>query len=318
MNSSYFRKGYKIQGLRGRRLRRWDVRIWIWEDFKDYEERSAKRKMNFMEIQHIIDIHESYKKSIHSLVDDLGFWYHFINNWAIPEFQKQNQPRLIRSSGYGAYDHSPVLPEGYFKMSLEIREIHSQDLEQHSNNFFNWLMNLSLVRAYNALEILLLKTINTAFLNLQTNTFTSKRERNKIDKEIDRLLNIKSERINNKHLIQFLKENSTDFNSWLQLKVRVDTTITWQNFFYLISVLRHCIVHQAMVLHQDLINDINSKASKDFFERYFSLTDVGNNSFELQPIQDKFNNFLDMIIEFAVNTLKFVSGQPDFKFLKMY
>jgi hypothetical protein len=202
-------------------------------------------------------------------------------------------------------------------MSADINEIHSEDLEKHSDSFFNWLMNLAIVRAYNALEILILQTINAAYLN-SFNTLSDKKEMNKIHSEIDRLLINKSSRLNNKHLIQFLKEQSAAFNSWIQFKVRVDCQTTWDDFFYLNSVLRHCIVYQAMLLNKNSLNDINSKSSKDLFNRYFKIKEVGINSFELQPIQDRFDDFLNMTIGIATNTLKFVSNQKDLSFLRMY
>lgn len=276
-----------------------------------------KSQISQATVNEIIAIHEEYRKSVHIPVDDLRFWGHFINNWAIPEYQRQNEPRIIHSSGYGVYDFSDAFNKGFLKMSSEVRNIHSKDLEEHSGDFFNWLMNLSLVRAYNALEILILQSTNACFLNLGIKTSASKRDMNKIHSEIGKKLNLKSDRVNNKHLIQFLCENSDDFKKWVKDKVRYDGLITREDFFYLISVLRHCVVHQAAILSKDSLNEINSKSSKDFFSQFFTLVDAGNNCYEFKPIQEKFIYFLDLSIEFAVNTLTFVAKQPNFRFLKM-
>jgi hypothetical protein len=268
-------------------------------------------------VQDFIGIHESYKKSTFQLEVELSFWHHFITQWAIPEYQKQFGPRLMNSAGYSTYDSSAFIPEGYLKMSTDIHEIHSQDLEYHSESLFNWVMNSALVRGYNALEILMLQAINTAYLHLPGKNPSKRVEINKIHSEVVRSLALQIDRNNNKHLIQFLKEKSPEFASWIQLQVRVDMSTTWEEFFYLNSILRHSIVHQAMILHKDLVNDVNSKSCRDLFERHFKLSDVGNNSFELHPIQALFNNFLALTIEFAVNTLKFSGGQQNLDFLNL-
>jgi hypothetical protein len=140
---------------------------------------------------------------------------------------------------------------------------------------------------------------------------------NKIHTEISTALAIPTDRTNNKHLIQFLKENSLEFQSWIKLPIRIDLPTTWEDFFYLISVFRHCVVHQAMIIHRDTINDLNSRQCKDIFHRHFNLVDAGNDSFEIRPIQESLTNVLFLITEFAVNTLKFMSGQKDLQFLKM-
>lgn len=263
------------------------------------------------------NIHETYKKSLFLLEVDLRFWQHFITQWAIPEYQKQFGPRLMNSAGYGTYDNSPFLPSGYFKMSDDIHEIHSQDLTDHSDRLFNWVMNLSLVRAYNSLEILILQAINVAFLHLPVKNLTSKKEMNQVHGEIIKSLTVPSSRNNNAHLIHFLKEKSPQFASWVQLKMRIDLDTTWDDFFYLTSVLRHTIVHQAMILHTDILNDIRSKSCRGLFDRHFTLSDAGNKTFELEPVQELFNNYLAHTIEFSVNTLKFISGEKDLKFLSL-
>jgi hypothetical protein len=269
-------------------------------------------------IQDLVDIHESYKESMFNLTVKLQFWQHFITQWAIPEYRKQFGDRLMNSAIYATYDSSPTNSEGYLKVSPGADYIHSQDLDLHSEELFNWVMNHSLVRGYNALEILLLQAINNTYLHLSIKSYSSRKEVNKIHSEVTKALAIPSDRSNNGHLIQFLKETCREFQSWIQLPVRIDLPTTWEDFFYLISVLRHCIVHQAMLIHLDTVNGLNSRPCKGIFQRHFNLIDTGNDSFELRPVQETLNNLLHLINEFAANALKFMSGQNDLRFLRMH
>jgi hypothetical protein len=269
-------------------------------------------------IQDLVDIHESYKKSMFELGVELQFWQHFITQWAIPEYRKQFGDRLMNSAIYVTYDNSPMQSEINLKCSPDAHYIHSKDLELQSKELFNWVMNHSLVRAYNALETLLLRAINSAYLHLPVKSYSSRREVNKIHTVVVKALAIPTDRTNNKHLIQFLKENCPEFQSWIELPMRIDLPTTRDDFFYMISVLRHCIVHQGMVIYRDTVNELHSRRCKDLFHRHFHLVDAGNDSSEIRPVQETFTNVLALITEFSVNTLKFMSGQQDLQFLRMH
>lgn len=270
-----------------------------------------------IELKNIIQIHSDFRKSIHALDSDLNFWNHFVTKWAIPEYQKQNRSQVIHASAYSTYDNDIDTGEGYLKLHKLVREIHSDDLMDHSSVLFNWVKSLSIVRVYNALEILLLQTIDTTFFDSELTPLVRKADINRINQRVIEAIIVKANKINNKHLIQFLRENSDDFNSFISMQINRSVTTTWDSFFYLISVLRHVVVHQAMLINGDLLNEIKSKDCYDVFKNHFDLVDLGNGSFELQPVQSKFDGFVGMAVQFAVNTLKFIAKQPDFKFLDM-
>ncbi|MBX9782447.1 MAG: hypothetical protein K2X48_04050 [Chitinophagaceae bacterium] len=270
-----------------------------------------------MIFRNFVEIHNQYRKSVHALNDDLRFWAHFINNWAIPEYKRLNVPMIIYESAYSTYDSSIETSSDLLKFHSEGREIHSDDLEIHSKDFFNWLMNLSIVRAYNSLEILMLQVIDVIFLGSNFNSVLGKQDINRINNSVIEHLITPSDRINNKHLVNYLCENSPSFNQWIQAELRIDCSTTWHEYFYLMSVLRHIVTHQAMVLNKNLLNEIKSKYCKDVFERYFKVNEIHKNMYELKPNQDNFLSLLDFSMQFAANTLKFIAKEPNFDFLDM-
>lgn len=270
-----------------------------------------------MEVEDVIKIHNQYRKTVHALNDDLQFWAHFINKWAIPEYKKQNASIEIYASLYGTYDSSIETGSDLLKIHSESRKIHTDDLEIHSKGFFDWLMNLSIVRAYNSLEILILQLIDVAFLDSKFNTVLSKQDINRINNKVGELLISPFDRTNNKHHINFLCENSILFKQWIHTKLRPDTTAVWQDYFYLMSVLRHVITHQGMILNKNLLNEIKSKSCKDIFQNYFNTTEISKDIYELKPNQENFISFLDLSIQFAANSIKFIAKEPNFDFLDM-
>jgi hypothetical protein len=268
-----------------------------------------------VDISKIIQIQSSFQKSLHALDSDLNFWNHFITKWAIPEYQAKNPARVIHASAYSTYDNDTKTGKGRLKLHREIREIHSDDLPMYSDVLFNWVEGLTIVRVYNALEILLLQLIDVVYFNSEVTPLTKKKEINGIESRIREELGKESNKVNNAHLIKFLKLKSPEFDEWINLSVRPDLKSTWDDYFLLISILRHVVAHQAMLINKDTINKINSKSCREVFSRHFDLFDLENGSFELKPIQGRFNIFINFATEFAVNSLKIISKQKDINFL---
>lgn len=268
-----------------------------------------------IDLSTIVKIHSDFQKSIHYLDSDLNFWNHFVTKWAIPEYQKTNKAQVIHSSAYATYDNEVENGESWLKLHHDIREIHSDDLKLHSKVLFGWVEGLSIVRVYNALEILLLQTIDVCYFEAVVKPLTRKNDVDLIHQRIEAFLGSKKDRKNNKHLLAFLRLKSEEFNKWVDQPVRRGLAANWDEFFYLISILRHVVVHQALLINRDLLNEIKSRKCHEIFSRHFNLIDLGNNSFELQPIQENFKGFISLSVQFAVNTLKFVSKQSDVSFL---
>lgn len=268
-----------------------------------------------IDLSKIVKIHSDFQKSIHHLDSDLNFWNHFVIKWAIPEYQTKNKAQVIHSSAYSTYDNVAETGEGWLKLHHDIREIHSDDLKLHSKVLFCWVEGLSIVRVYNALEILLLQAIDVVYFGEAVKPLTRKNDVDDIHQRIEAVLGGKKDRKNNKHLIAFLRLKSEEFNKWVDKPVRKGMSANWEEFFYLISILRHAVVHQGLLINRDLLNEIKSRECYEIFSKHFDLIDLENNSFELQPIQENFKGFIGMSVQFAVNTLKFVSKQSDVSFL---
>jgi hypothetical protein len=269
-----------------------------------------------MNTQAFVAIHEAYKKNMHMLSIDLSFWSHFINQWAIPEYQQQFGNKLMQSTSYGVYDHSPLSSMALLKTAHDIHEIHSQDLPAHSSTFFSWLHNHAHVRAYNALEILILETINCAYLNSAFDVHVGRSGVNAITSKVAELWpDSKKDRNNNNQLIYCLRANCPDFEAWLKQLVRIDVKTTWKGFFELASKLRHCVTHQAMIVHYKMANEIKAQNNSDLFYRHFDLVVAGKATYELKPIQLNFDNWLEYYKEFGITILKLVTEQSYLNFL---
>ena len=68
--------------------------------------------------------------------------------------------------------------------SNETFTIEIDDLMHNSNSFFNWIMNLSLIRMYNAVELLLLRAIRERYFATLADPAAGKKGTNKLLAEI--------------------------------------------------------------------------------------------------------------------------------------
>lgn len=268
-----------------------------------------------IDVSKINQIHSDFQRSLHALDSDLMFWNHFINKWSIPKYQAENPAQVIHASAYSAYDTQIQTGLSRLRLHYSIREIHSDDLPEYSKVLFNWIEGLAIVRIYNAIEILLLQIVDVVYFDSDVKHLTRKKDINHIIKKIETALGANIDKSNNKHLISFLRLKSDEFNFWIDQQINIDISSTWEDYFYLISVLRHVVVHQAMLINKDLLNEIRSKTCYEVFCRYFEVVDLENDSYELQPIQERFNSFINTSVQFAVSTLQFVAKENDVKFL---
>jgi len=177
-----------------------------------------------------------------------------------------------------------------------------------------------LLKGYNAIEILLLQSIQLAFYPEFVDPLAGKKESEKIQKEVkDFLKNNKCsiDKRNNRHIIQFLRQKSAKVNSFLSQLVRIDVKTNWEAFFELISLLRNIIAHHGMIVTLDVQNEINSRAS-DLFNRNFDIVSdgVGNQTLKFKDIH-RFQSFIDYFNDFTLNTAKFIFDQPDLSFMDL-
>ena len=119
---------------------------------------------------------------------------------------------------------------------------------------------------------------------------------------------------NNRHLIEFLRSKSNSFNAFADNKMNVDLMTTWANFFELLSILRNVVAHQGTVITNDTLNEIKSK-SRDIFERYFEVTWDTTGDKHISPKENGIVSLIGVMNDFVVNTVKFINGEKDFKFI---
>jgi hypothetical protein len=177
-------------------------------------------------------------------------------------------------------------------------------------------MNLSILKAYNLCEILLFRSIQLLFFPSLNNPIESRKYTNAINTEIKKNLP-KPDSTNNRHIIEFLKLKVQKFDTFSDQKIRIDLTTNWASFFEMFSILRHIITHQGSIVDINTHNQIKSKA-KDIFERHFDLFENNLGFKILNPLEgDLFSDFINLINDFSLNTVKFIFNETDLSFLDM-
>lgn len=258
-----------------------------------------------------------YQTSVHQLETDVQFWKYFLTT-SIERYKKDNPVnRWIRQSGFSIYDIPIDGSGGWLKSSDMISSIEIDDLTSHNNNFFTWIMNLAVTRAYNLVELLLLQVIQFKYFP-SLDPPLRKKQVNKLNSAIKDYLKANSKTIdttNNRHILLFLKEKSTSCSEFLSLPVRIDWNTNWESFYELFSILRNIIAHDGMIINKDSYNSLKSVA-KDMYLHFFnSLTDDSDSEILQLKNEEYFGNFLILVNDLAGNLIKFIAEKPDLKFI---
>lgn len=267
----------------------------------------------------ILTAFKVYQEAVFTLQTDYHFWQSFLQH-AINGYKNRNT-RLeeVFSAIFYAYDINPKTNTGLLKTYERTFLIKNMDLDEHIQNFFTWVTNLAIIKTYNALEVFLLQAIHLKYFPDYKNPIEGKKAVGHINKAIREYLKIQkinSDTTNNRHIIEFLKLQTTDIKTFLKLPVGIDFTTDWGNFFELISILRNAIAHQGTILSLDTQNEIKSK-SNDIFLRHFALAKDDNDNMKLYPILDQFLNLISLYNNFAVNMVKLMYKENDLTMFKM-
>jgi hypothetical protein len=269
--------------------------------------------------QEILKAFSKYKDVIWGIDRDIQYWQSFLK-WSIKEYQEKNKDsRLLFETGFFAYDIDYDTQGGLLKSRSETFEILSSDLENHRQDFMNWVMNFSIIKAYNGLELFFLQVINVVYFKETKNPIENKRTNDKIQKGIKDFLileGIEYDTKNNRHILEFFKAHSGNYTSFLKKYVRVDLKTDWETFFELLSVLRNIIAHNGMMISIDVHNEIKSK-SKDIFQKHFEVISDNKGTKHLRPKETSFNDFIQIINDFVLNSVKHIMNQADLSFLDM-
>ncbi len=262
-------------------------------------------------------IFHKYVSIVYPVKSDLRFWNQFLDT-SIRRYQEENPDnRWISDSLFAIYDID-ITTNGFWLNNIKYNiTIEIKDLQNHRHNFFQWVTNVAMVRVYNALEMMLIEAIHLAY-------FPTKKPPTEGKKELNNLLNcirtiLKSEGLdvdtkNNRHIIQFLKFQSSEFSRFLSCKVREGSSVNWQELFEMFSILRNVVAHQGATIDDGTQNELLSKG-KDIYRLFFNLKKSLNDFELLSAKPDTFENFISIVDDFSGNTLKFIANEDDLKFL---
>ncbi len=265
---------------------------------------------------------EDYKNVVFDTTTiGLSFWSRFLDYSIELYFDKHPEKKngWLRKSVFSVFDINPNIRNGYSKQHDIIHEILANELGNHKVELFEWMMNLSLLKIYNALEILLLRSIQLKYFPALKDPLLGRKEMNEIGREIKNYLKIKSvnaDTNNNRYLIKYIELNSNDFINFIKFPVRIDKKTNWEDFFEMVSILRNVVAHNNMLVTNNTLNEIKS-CGKDIFEQYFDLRKTVSGSIILSPKQDlgTFSNFINLFNEFGLNAVKFIFEENDLQFL---
>lgn len=265
----------------------------------------------------ISTIFNSYRNIVFMVQNDLSFAESMLDA-AFTKFDKSSYDKL-QSSIYAVYDIEHDTEHGMLKSFGEGNHISVEDLPIYKQRFLSWTLNLSILKIYNAMEIFMLQAIwAKSFPHLQDPIKDKSANDILIRKIKDTLVEngVSVDTRNNRYLISFFTAVSPTCASLMTQPMRVDLKTNWSAFFELISTLRNVIAHQGTIVTNNLKNEINSKAG-DIFKRHFELQKDLNDNLNLQPNISQFSNFIALVNDFTLNTIKFFFNEPNLDFLGM-
>jgi len=260
---------------------------------------------------------DNYKESIFNIDHDLRFWKHFLKT-STDSFPL-TVDREVSTAIFTVYDHQYDKIAGHLKTHEKVYKTDASELQNKSNDFFTWVMNLSILNAYNSMEVLILQAIQLKYYPALKNPIDGKKQTDIIQGQIKNYLKSNSIKVNTKnndHIIQFLVSKSSKIKAFLNLRMNTDLQTKWIDFFHLLSILRNIIAHCTMVVQPDVHNEIKS-ISKDIFLRHFEIKNNINGLPILNPRTEIFNNFLHRINSLTINLYKFVFDESDLSFVGM-
>ena len=87
---------------------------------------------------------------------------------------------------------------------------------------------------------------------------------------------------------------------------------SWEDFFEFISIIRHIIVHNGMIVSSEERNIVNSKFKK-LFDLYFQFF-KDENGLDVLRVNETTGviNIISMCNEFALNTAKYIFEMKNF------
>jgi hypothetical protein len=265
-----------------------------------------------------LQIFDDYKfQSVNNL--NYLFYFDLFTKDLVKEYLKiHSEEKILHEAGFSLFNQNDTNISAWLHTHTDTFKITTKTLEDSRIKFFQFAINSGIVRAYNILEIFLLRIIRLRHYGNFADPRSNKKSLNKLKRQIrdDLLKNqLNDDTSNNFYLINFLKWKSSKFENFLQRKMNLDNDMTYENFFQTISLLRHIIVHQEMMITNDVLNHLKQIGS-EILDRYFVDLDRKKSHIELKPMPmtTSINLFL-LIDEFSGNCLKFYLDKNNFEFI---
>ncbi|MBK7938026.1 MAG: hypothetical protein IPJ82_13450 [Lewinellaceae bacterium] len=224
-----------------------------------------------------IDMYPPVQKfitSMHEIGTDFVIWKLILDN-VVVDFEKESDSEIdLLSSIFEVYDFDSSTGKGELTAYKRgAKTITTKNISVQKDAFFRWIMNLSIPRVYNAIEILLLSAVMDEYFNKELDLKKFKTQQGEMNRAIRDYFDNNSlgryESKNNRHILKYLGHKSAEINNFLNQNVRVDLNVNWQQFFEFISILRNVVTHNGMMMSKDVINQINSNA-ESLYGKYFS------------------------------------------------
>jgi len=130
-----------------------------------------------------------YRDTVFKVDTDIKFWHSFLQS-SIIEFQNNpSSQEIVFEAIFHVYNIDQNTGSGLLKTMNKIEEKKTIDLGSQCNDFFAWLMLLSILRTYNAVEILLLQSIQITYYPSKKDPTISKNAWDIVNREIKSEIN---------------------------------------------------------------------------------------------------------------------------------
>ncbi|MDR3712345.1 MAG: hypothetical protein P4L51_05990 [Puia sp.] len=270
---------------------------------------------------HIEGIYRQFRKSIASVEWMIQFWGPFLK-YTLEQYLSKQDDRQVFGAIFTAYN-IPVSPqeEMWLWKAPDQFSLNTDEMEVYRKQFFHLVMNFGLVRAYQAIEMLLFQAAVIAHFpkNLpEVGKNATKMGDALIKKAFREDINLGHlETKNNRHLLRFHAYHSPDFGRFMQETTRIDQRASWAQFFEMMSIIRSINVHHGGWMTKDVLNELQSIA-KGIFQHSFEFSTGTDGLLILQPKEgDPFLYIVTLTKDLAVNALKYIFDLPDLSFLGM-
>src|SRR5438552_3175201 len=177
--------------------------------------------MNAIQGEEIKKSFELYLRNVSPVIHEIGFWNHWLKHTIEVDLKRDPNPRTIFSFLKASTYESQ---SGILKIAPESISFYNYTWQEHRKNFFRWIMNLSILKTYNALELFLLQAIQISEFPQLANPIDGPKEMKKIENKICEFLKLSSispEKKNNRYIIQFLRIKFPYFVPFMSEEINV-------------------------------------------------------------------------------------------------